>query len=71
MVFRNFFYLVGRCFDGHILDMIELGIDRYISMQDIKVRRWLTVEKINMEACPWDKFAYKFKEYARLSEKCP
>ena len=30
----------GRCFDGHILDMIELGIDRFTSMKDIKVT-WL------------------------------
>lgn len=28
--------VLGRCFDGHILDMIELGIDRFVSMQEMK-----------------------------------
>lgn len=28
--------VIGRCFDGHILDMIELGIDKFKSMKDIK-----------------------------------
>ncbi|KAL9969219.1 hypothetical protein ACROYT_G021412 [Oculina patagonica] len=29
--------VIGRCFDGHILDMIELGIDKFISLNDIKI----------------------------------
>ena len=34
-----FFHFLGRCFDGHILDMIELGIDKFISLNEIKVRQ--------------------------------
>lgn len=29
--------LTGRLFDFHVLDMIELGIEKYISLSDIKV----------------------------------
>lgn len=28
--------VLGRCFDGHILDMIELGIDKFVSIKKIK-----------------------------------
>ncbi|XP_020605600.1 ribosome production factor 2 homolog [Orbicella faveolata] len=31
--------VIGRCFDGHILDMIELGIDKFISLNEIKTRK--------------------------------
>lgn len=27
----------GRLFDFHVLDMIELGIEKYVSLSDIKV----------------------------------
>ena len=27
----------GRLFDGHVLDMVEFGIDRFVSMMEIKV----------------------------------
>ena len=32
--------MLGRCFDRHILDMIELGIDRFVSMKEIKVSKF-------------------------------
>ena len=35
--------LIGRCFDGHILDMIELGIDKFVSIKKIKVRLSLNI----------------------------
>lgn len=31
------FMLAGRLFDFHVLDMIELGIEKYVSLSDIKV----------------------------------
>ena len=27
----------GRLFDGHVLDMVEFGIDKFVSMMEIKV----------------------------------
>lgn len=27
----------GRLFDFHVLDMIELGIEKYVSLSDVKV----------------------------------
>lgn len=32
-----FFFFAGRLFDFHVLDMIELGIEKYTSLTDIKV----------------------------------
>lgn len=29
----------GRLFDFHVLDMIELGIEKFASLSDIKVKR--------------------------------
>lgn len=29
--------LVGRMYDYHILDMIELGIEKFVALRDIKV----------------------------------
>ena len=29
--------LPGRLFDFHVLDMIEVGIEKYVSLSDIKV----------------------------------
>lgn len=29
--------LVGRMYDYHILDMIELGIEKFVALKDIKV----------------------------------
>ncbi|XP_048577610.1 ribosome production factor 2 homolog isoform X2 [Nematostella vectensis] len=31
--------VIGRCFDGHVLDMFELGITRFISLQDFKAAK--------------------------------
>ncbi|KAJ7363663.1 rRNA-binding ribosome biosynthesis protein rpf2 [Desmophyllum pertusum] len=31
--------VIGRCFDGHILDMVELGIDKFISLNQIKAQK--------------------------------
>lgn len=33
-----FFTLTGRMFDYHVLDMIELGVEKFVSLKDIKVR---------------------------------
>lgn len=33
---RNVLF-AGRLFDFHVLDMIELGIEKYTSLSDIKV----------------------------------
>lgn len=30
-------FVAGRLFDFHVLDMIELGIEKYVSLSDIKV----------------------------------
>lgn len=32
-------------YDYHVLDMIELGIEKFVSLKDIKVRYW---KKINI-----------------------
>lgn len=31
-------FLLGRMYDYHVLDMIELGIEKFVSLTDIKVR---------------------------------
>ena len=31
-------FLLGRMYDYHVLDMIELGIEKFVSLKDIKVR---------------------------------
>lgn len=33
-----FVVILGRMFDYHVLDMIELGIEKFTSLKDIKVR---------------------------------
>lgn len=33
-----FFTFTGRMFDYHVLDMIELGIEKFVSLKDVKVR---------------------------------
>lgn len=33
-------FLLGRMYDYHVLDMIELGIEKFVSLKDIKVRWW-------------------------------
>ena len=33
-------FLLGRMYDYHVLDMIELGIEKFVSLKDIKVRYW-------------------------------
>ena len=30
--------LLGRMYEYHVLDMIELGIEKFVSLKDIKVR---------------------------------
>ena len=30
--------LLGRLFDGHLLDMFELGVERFLSMHELHVR---------------------------------
>lgn len=35
-----FFTLTGRMFDYHVLDMIELGVEKFVSLKDIKVRNF-------------------------------
>lgn len=30
--------LLGRLFDGHLLDMFELGVERFVSMHELHVR---------------------------------
>lgn len=32
-----FCFFAGRLFDFHVLDMIELGIEKFVSLSDIKV----------------------------------
>lgn len=27
-------------FDYHVLDMIELGVEKFVSLKDVKVRNW-------------------------------
>lgn len=35
---NNFFLLIiGRLFDGQVLDMAEFGVDKFVSMHEIKV----------------------------------
>lgn len=36
-----FSYFAGRMFDFHVLDMFELGIEKFISLSQIKVMVWL------------------------------
>lgn len=31
-------FILGRMYDYHVLDMIELGIEKFVSLKDIKVR---------------------------------
>lgn len=33
----SFVLFAGRLFDFHVLDMIELGIEKYVSLSDVKV----------------------------------
>lgn len=35
---ENVFFFLGRMYDYHVLDMIELGIEKFVSLKDIKVR---------------------------------
>lgn len=34
--------IVGRMYDYHVLDMVELGIEKFVGLGEIKVRRLLT-----------------------------
>lgn len=36
----------GRLFDFHVLDMVELGIEKYVSLSDIKVRDYFNPESV-------------------------
>lgn len=36
---RSHNLVLGRCFDGHILDMIELGIDKFLSLSQFKIQK--------------------------------
>lgn len=36
-VIVSFALFAGRLFDFHVLDMIELGIEKYVSLGEIKV----------------------------------
>lgn len=38
MLKRKCIFLLGRMYDYHVLDMIELGIEKFVSLKDIKVR---------------------------------
>ena len=38
LLISHFFPTIGRLFDFHVLDMIELGIEKFVSLSDIKVR---------------------------------
>ena len=35
---RECVFFLGRMYDYHVLDMIELGIEKFVSLKDIKVR---------------------------------
>lgn len=38
MIKRECVFFLGRMYDYHVLDMIELGIEKFVSLKDIKVR---------------------------------
>lgn len=37
----------GRLFDFHVLDMIELGIEKYVSLSEIKVNSCSSTSTMN------------------------
>jgi len=57
--------VVGRLFDHHILDMIELGVDNFQSMYDIEVTLHTRAVKVQccvvMQSATWLlKYIYTF-----------
>lgn len=34
------FSVTGRMFDYHVLDMIELGIEKFVSLKEVKVKSY-------------------------------
>ena len=35
---KSWIRIAGRCFDGHILDMVELGIEKFVALNEFKVK---------------------------------
>lgn len=38
-------------FDFHVLDMFELGIEKFVSLKDVKVRRSASVRSVCLNCC--------------------